>query len=207
MLTRPAAVAGRFYPAHPQQLRAAVEQCLREADAIAQAAGESSPQPTPKALIVPHAGYVYSGAVAAAAYRRLRGASQISTVVLMGPAHRKAIAGIAATSAAAFATPLGSISVDLGSIAEACQLPGVAIDDAAHREEHCLEVQLPFLQALLGEFEIVPFVVGQARPPDVARVLERLWGGPETSLTPCSSSVRSASFWQWCVTAAVWSWV
>jgi AmmeMemoRadiSam system protein B len=179
MLTRPAAVAGRFYPAQPQQLRAAVEACLREADAFAQAAGLPEVT-TPKALIVPHAGYVYSGMVAPTAYRCLRGAAHIRTVLLFGPAHRKLVAGMATTSAAAFATPLGSVPVDLGSVAEACQLPGVAIDDAAHRDEHCLEVQLPFLQMLLTDFEIVPFAVGHAREADVARVLARLWGGPET---------------------------
>ncbi len=173
---RPAAVAGMFYPGAPAALAANVRACLMEAATRARAGGAR-----PKALIVPHAGYVYSGPIAAAAYTRLAAAhATIRRVVLLGPAHRVAIRGLALPSARAFATPLGEVEVDRKAAALALTLPQVVEDDSVHALEHALEVQLPFLQAVLDDFRIVPFAVGMATPEDVADVLERLWGGPET---------------------------
>jgi len=171
--TRPAAVAGLFYPGAPDALSRDVD------DALAQAR-HASPS-APKALIVPHAGYVYSGQVAARAYGRLvsRG-SAIRRVVIVGPCHRVAVRGLAAPTAHAFSTPLGAVSVDTAALDELALLPQVVRSDAAHAREHSIEVQLPFLQRVLGEFSIVPLVVGDATPDEVAQVLDALWGGPET---------------------------
>ena len=180
---RPAAVAGTFYPKAPAALAAVVGACL---DA---AADSPSPATTtaPKAVIVPHAGYVYSGTVAAAAYARLSAArEQIRRVVLFGPTHRVPVRGLALPSARAFATPLGEVPVDLDAASAALGLPQVRESDAAHALEHSLEVQLPFLQAVLGAFEIVPFAVGDARPEEVAEVIDLLWGGPETLIVVSS---------------------
>ena len=141
----------------------------------------------PKAVIVPHAGYVYSGAVAGSAYARLAaGRDAIRRVVLFGPTHRVPIRGLALPSARAFATPLGNIEVDRGASAAALALPSVCESDAAHAFEHSLEVQLPFLQTVLGEFKIVPFAVGDATPQEVADVIQLLWGGPETLIVVSS---------------------
>lgn len=173
---RAAAVAGSFYPDHPEVLAAVVEDFLAEA-------ADAPPHAPPKAMIVPHAGYVYSGPVMARAYARLRdsgAAAGIRRVVLLGPSHYVALAGLAVPRASAFATPLGRIPLDGAAIAALAALPGVSINDAAHRDEHALEVQLPFLQRLLGAFEIVPLVAGRAVPALVAGVLDALWGGPET---------------------------
>jgi AmmeMemoRadiSam system protein B len=170
---RPPAVAGHFYPEAPGALRASVRRELRGARRERGA--------PPKALIVPHAGYVYSGAVAASAYARiepLRGLTR--RVVLLGPAHRVPVRGLAAPTADQFATPLGSVPVDREALDALLALPQVVVSDPAHAFEHSLEVQLPFLQELLGEFALVPLVVGDAEPQEVAEVLERLWGGDET---------------------------
>jgi AmmeMemoRadiSam system protein B/AmmeMemoRadiSam system protein A len=170
--TRPAAVAGSFYPADPRQLLATVRQLLAEADP----AGKR-----PKAIIAPHAGYVYSGPIAASAYARLRqGRGQISRVVLLGPAHRVGFRGLAVSSATTFATPLGNIPIDRPACASLAALPFVHAFDQAHALEHSLEVHLPFLQEVLVEFSLVPIVVGDAAPAEVAAVLEALWGGDET---------------------------
>jgi len=175
---RPAAGAGHFYPAEPGLLRTVVQQMLEDA-AIDPGGGEES---VPKALIVPHAAYVYSGPVAARAYARLRGqAGKIRRVVLLGPAHRVGFYGMAAPDAHFFETPLGHIPVDREALDQACALSMMFRFDAAHQPEHSLEVQLPFLQEVLGEgFTLVPVVVGGGTAGDVAQVLERLWGGPET---------------------------
>ncbi|MEK6235481.1 MAG: AmmeMemoRadiSam system protein B, partial [Planctomycetales bacterium] len=171
-LIRPPACAGTFYPADPAALRSAVEGYLSES-----AWGDSPP----KAIIAPHAGYVYSGASAATAYRTLASArDRISRVVMIGPAHRTRVEGLAASGADAFATPLGNVPVDRQAVGEILQLPCARIVDEAHREEHCLEVQLPFLQVTLGEFSIVPLLAGAVAAEQVAEALERLWGGPET---------------------------
>ena len=136
---------------------------------------------TPKALIAPHAGYIYSGAVAAHAYHLLQHrADVIERVVMAGPAHRAYVDGMAFPSVDAFATPLGEVPLDQQSIAAALQLPETQVDDGAHTLEHCLEVQLPFLQMTLQQFTLVPFLVGQCSAAAVARVLEALWGGEET---------------------------
>lgn len=169
---RPAAVAGLFYPAGPDALAQTVETCLAAPDAWPIHA---------KAVIAPHAGYIYSGPVAGTIYASLRHrASQISRVVLLGPAHRYPVRGIAAASATAFETPLGTIPVDEQGMATALALPGVSVVDRAFDGEHALEVQLPFLQRLLEDFRIVPLLVGDATTDLVDRVLTALWGGPET---------------------------
>ena len=170
---RPAAVAGMFYPGESQVLAAAVHAYLAESRSPAGA--------LPKALIVPHAGYVYSGPVAASAYRRLAtGRTIIRRVVILGPVHRVPIRGLALPAADRFATPLGTVAVDAQAAAAALELPQVQVSAAAHALEHSLEVQIPFLQSLLDEFAIVPFAVGDATAEEVAEVIELLWGGPET---------------------------
>jgi len=179
---RPAAVAGMFYPEAPTALMADVRAHLGSA-AAKSAQGAS----LPKAVVVPHAGYVYSGAIAAAAYARLAaGRDTIRRVVLFGPTHRVPVRGLALPTARSFATPLGTIDVDRDAVAAALALPQVVANDAAHALEHSLEVQLPFLQAVLGEFEIVPFAVGDATPGEVSEVIELLWGGPETFIVVSS---------------------
>jgi MEMO1 family protein len=169
---RPPAVAGSFYPADPSTLRAMIATYLQEA---------SPSGPPPKAIIAPHAGYSYSGPVAASAYAHLAMVRQsITRVVLLGPAHWVAVRGLAASSAEAFATPLGVIPVDHQALHSILVLPQVQVLDAAHAREHCVEVHLPFLKEVLGEFSLVPLVVGEATAAEVGEVLEGLWGGPET---------------------------
>ena len=171
---RPAAVAGAFYPARAEILSQDLADMLATAQRYvpAQAA-------LPKALIVPHAGYVYSGPIAASAYACLRG-GKYRRVVLVGPSHRVAVRGLALPEADGFATPLGVVPVDREAIAAVAHLPQVATNDPAHAQEHSLEVQLPFLQKVLGEFSVVPLAVGNATAEEVAEVLEYLWGGAET---------------------------
>jgi AmmeMemoRadiSam system protein B/AmmeMemoRadiSam system protein A len=175
---RSCAVAGAFYPDAPGDLRRTVERLLDAARASHQEPDES---PAPKALIVPHAGYVYSGAVAASAYVRVeRARKTIRRVVLLGPSHRVGFTGLAVPSADAYASPLGPVPVDDLAIAKIAGFSQVRLLDTAHAQEHSLEVQVPFLQVVLDRFELVPIVVGDAAPDDVARVLDALWGGPET---------------------------
>jgi MEMO1 family protein len=172
---RPAAVAGMFYPGDPRALAAEVDDLL---------GGVSPPAPRlgyPKALVVPHAGYIYSGGVAARAYDELLAArGTVKRVVLLGPTHRVAVRGLAMPSAGGFATPLGTVRIDTAALDSVRDLPQVVVSDAAHAMEHSLEVQLPFLQKMLGEFALAPFAVGMASVAEVAEVIERLWGGPET---------------------------
>jgi len=176
-IRRPA-VAGRFYPAEAPALAATVDMLLAEARARQTTAPPSSP---PKALVVPHAGYVYSGPVAASAYVTLdAGREIISRVVLLGPAHHVALAGAGVSGADAFETPLGLVPVDDAGRSLVARLPGVTIDDEAHAEEHSLEVQLPFLQRCLAQFTVLPLVVGWAPPAVVAPVLEAVWDNPAT---------------------------
>jgi AmmeMemoRadiSam system protein B len=165
-----------FYPGAPAALVADVHAHLAGAQTRISTAGA-----LPKALIVPHAGYVYSGSIAGSAYARLAaGRDTIRRVVLLGPTHRVPVRGLALPSAASFATPLGTVDVDHEAAAAALMLPQVCVSEAAHALEHSLEVQLPFLRATLGEVRIVPFAVGDATPGEVAEVIELLWGGPET---------------------------
>ena len=170
---RPPAVAGMFYPADAGELQTLLDALLSQSSADG-----ATP---PKALIAPHAGYVYSGPVAASAYARLRPLrEQVTRVVLLGPAHRVAFHGLAASAADAFRTPLGDIPLDRQALAQLRDLPQIRVLDQAHALEHSLEVQLPFLQSVLRSFTLVPLVVGDASFAEVAEVLERLWGGPET---------------------------
>ena len=170
---RPAAVAGRFYPRDPTELRNLIHMLLAQ---VPPATG-----PGPKALIVPHAGYLYSGPIAASAYAQLLPArDQVQRVVLLGPSHYVAVKGLATSSATAFATPLGIVPVDVEAVRQARTLPQVRELDEAHEQEHSIEVQLPFLQTVLGDFALVPLAVGEATPEEVGEVLDTLWGGPET---------------------------
>jgi hypothetical protein len=178
---RPPAVAGQFYPDEPATLRELVAACLEGAD-------PGPPEAVlPKAWIVPHAGFVYSGPIAASAYVRLgRFRERVKRVVLIGPSHRVGFRGIAVPTVDAFETPLGRVPLDRDAIARALGVEGVQQLDAAHAREHSLEVQLPFLQTVLADFTLVPLVVGQATGADVARVLEALWGGEETVIVVSS---------------------
>ncbi|MBU1225125.1 MAG: AmmeMemoRadiSam system protein B [Gammaproteobacteria bacterium] len=171
---RPAAVAGTFYPDNPAELKHII------AELLANAKRDAAP-PVPKALIVPHAGYIYSGAVAASAYARLgelRG--RIRRVVLLGPTHRVYVRGLALPEAERFATPLGEVMLDQAGMQAIAGLPQVVRSAAAHQLEHSLEVQLPFLQQVLGDFTLLPLAVGEATAAEVAEVLETVWGGGET---------------------------
>ena len=160
---REPAVAGMFYPAGPEELRMQIEAFL--------AAANPKKGSSPKAIIVPHAGTIYSGPIAATAYATLR-PEGISRVVLLGPSHHVFLHGLAASSADAWRTPLGNVPLE--------QTDVVPVNDSAHEREHSLEVQLPFLQTVLGEFKLVPLVVGDATQEEVAETLDALWGGPET---------------------------
>lgn len=170
---RPAAVAGRFYPGSPHQLRATVEELLATASKASVAA--------PKAIIVPHAGYIYSGAVAATAFASLQPhAGTITRVVLIGPAHYVPFRGLALPTVDAFATPFGIVPLAREAATMLADVAPVVRADAPHAPEHALEVELPFLQSVLRSFEVVPLLVGDATPEEVASALDRLWGGPET---------------------------
>jgi len=178
--TRPAAVAGMFYPASSAELGRQVDEMLAAA-----AGGERAP--APKALIAPHAGYVYSGPIAASAYAQIRSQrGRIRRVVLLGPVHRVPVRGLALPGAERFATPLGDVAVDAEAVAELRDLPQVIESPQAHADEHSLEVQLPFLQRALGEFSLLPLAVGDASAEEVAEVLDRLWGGDETLIVVSS---------------------
>ncbi len=171
-MNRLPAVAGTFYPENKQQLHQVLDGYLRDAKTNAK---------VPKGIIVPHAGYIYSGPIAASAYARLKAATHLITrVVIIGPSHRLAFSGLAVSRAATFSTPLGEISLDQAAVALAAELPFVNYLEQAHTFEHSLEVQLPLLQETLSEFKIVPIVVGDATPEQVAEVIELLWGGNET---------------------------
>jgi len=170
--TRPPAVAGMFYPADANVLSQQIDTML------AQAHPAISIQP--KAVIAPHAGYIYSGLVAASAYTLLQDMEHIRRVVLLGPVHRVPVSGLALPEADSFSTPLGNIPLDKEAMESIAQLPQVVWSEAAHAMEHSLEVHLPFLQRVLNEFQLVPLAVGDATPEDVAGVLDMLWGDDET---------------------------
>lgn len=178
MTARNAAVAGLFYPAEAATLERAVTRLL----AAAPAGDESA-----KAIIAPHAGYQYSGQTAAHAYRLLEHRSeQIRRVVLLGPAHRVYLQGMALPSVDTFTTPLGDVPIDAAGVKQALALPGTQISDEAHADEHSLEVHLPFLQTVLGDFRLVPVVVGVCAPQAVETLLVALWGGDETLIVVSS---------------------
>ncbi|MDH3653195.1 MAG: AmmeMemoRadiSam system protein B [Myxococcales bacterium] len=179
---RAAAVAGSFYPGDTYALRAVVREYL-------DAARETTEprDPWPKALIVPHAGYMYSGPVAASAFIQIEASRErVSRVVLIGPSHHIWFAGLAVPSSTAFHTPLGSVDIDETARQQILRFPFVDVLDDAHHREHSLEVQLPFLQELLGDFAVLPIAVGRASPAQVEEVLEALWGGEETLIVVSS---------------------
>ena len=172
---RPAAVAGAFYPGEAKALLGEVDELLEGVENLEVRFGH------PKVLIVPHAGYIYSGATAAHAYSELASArGLVKRVVLLGPVHRVAVRGLALPGVEMFATPLGAITIDADAVRSLQDLPQVVTSAPAHAMEHSLEVQLPFLQRALGNFSLLPLAVGDASQAQVAEVLERLWGGPET---------------------------
>ena len=176
---RPTAVAGMFYPADRDELHDMVSGFLRQAG--------TSDAPPPKAIIAPHAGYIYSGPIAASAYARLAPLRDtIRRVVLLGPSHRVGFLGIAASTDDYFHTPLGDVALDQPLLEQVTQLPQVQRFDQAHQAEHSLEVHLPFLQEALGDFTLLPLVVGDASAEDVATVLRAVWGGAETLIVVSS---------------------
>jgi hypothetical protein len=177
--TRPPAVAGQFYPDNPAELRSMVKDFL--------ATAKTADGKIPKAVIAPHAGYQYSGPIAGSAYACLAGGRDvIQRVVLLGPSHFTTFSGLAASSAKKFQSPLGSIPVDEAALDRVRALPQVTTLDAAHENEHSLEVHLPFLQIVLDEFKLVPLVVGEAAANEVETVLNELWGGAETCVVVSS---------------------
>ena len=176
---RSPAVAGLFYPADPGTLSRTVSGLLGSATAPAAR--------TPKAIIAPHAGYVYSGPIAASAYALLAPVRDtIKRVILLGPTHRVAVRGLAVPSVGRFATPLGFVELDTAALDVLRALPQVVVSDEAHALEHSLEVHLPFLQTVLREFKLVPLAVGRADAREVAAVLDAVWGGPETLIVVSS---------------------
>jgi len=173
MSTRAASVAGYFYDADPHRLKNDVVHLLD--------AQEVDFKALPEALIVPHAGYIYSGSTAACAYKcLLHDPDQVNRVLLIGPAHRVYVEGMAIPAVDYFATPLGDIPLDRSALEEISSLAAVSVLDEAHREEHSLEVQLPFLQTVLNDFTLIPVVVGGAAPAAVAAVIDALAVAPDT---------------------------
>jgi len=178
MLARVPAVAGAFYPGNPLSLQRKIDDMLNS---------QPGTPLRPKALIVPHAGYIYSGPIAASAYRLLQTyADRIRRVVLLGPSHQVAFRGLAAPEEDLFQTPLGDITIDRSSINQLQSQGLIAVRSDAHQWEHSLEVQLPFLQSVLGEFLLLPLVVGDASPQLVADTLRASWGGEETLIVVSS---------------------
>ncbi len=192
---RAPAVAGLFYPADPDELSSLVRGLLGEAAPTAEQA-EFRPAPkAPKAIVAPHAGYVYSGPLAARAYAAVAGLeNQVRRVVLIGPAHTVYSRGIAVPTVTAFETPLGAFDIDRHLIDSIADLPGVVLSDEPHAREHCLEVQLPFIRLTLGAPSLVPLLVGDSQAGPVAEVLERLWGGPETLIVVSSDLSHFLSY-------------
>ena len=178
--TRPPAVAGHFYDADAHQLRSEVRRLLGMATRPVMSC-------RPKAIIAPHAAYLYSGQVAATAFATLdRSVETLQRVVLIGPAHYVPFHGLAVPTVEAFETPLGPVPLDHDALAAVAQLPSVKSTDAPHSPEHALEVELPFLQELLPRLMAVPLLVGDATPSEVAAALNQLWGGPETVIVVSS---------------------
>ncbi len=186
MLTvRPASVAGRFYPGDPILLG-------REVDRLLSAVAVPPEEPMPKALIVPHAGYVYSGPVAASGYARLlREGGTLERVVLLGPSHHVAFQGLVLPESDAFETPLGTVEIDLAALR---RIPQIRRNEVIHRPEHSLEVHLPFLQRVAPKARLVPLAAGRATPSQVAEVIEALWGGSETIIVVSSDLSHYLSY-------------
>ena len=185
---RPAAVAGQFYTGSAEELHAQVQGYLADDDL-------RSTGPCPKAVIAPHAGFAYSGPVAASAFRSLvPDATSIRRIILLGPAHRLHVRGLALSGQDAFATPLGVVPVDRELVEIISGLPQVSINQAAHAPEHCLEVELPFLQTLLASFSILPLLISDASLTEVAEVLDSVWGGPETRIVISSDLSHYLSY-------------
>ncbi len=174
MSVRPAAVAGLFYPGDAGELSEFISGALHDATARL-----PESLPVPKVIIVPHAGYIYSGPTAACAYTALKGA-KIKRVVLLGPAHRVSFYGMAVSGSDSFSTPLGDVRLDTEVMQKVLTLPEVQVNDVAHAQEHSLEVHLPFLQTVLGDFSLLPICIGSVQPDAVARVIESLWGDEKT---------------------------
>lgn len=173
--TRRPAVAGSFYPTSARALDRMVDGFLSEA--------KPSSRPDPKAVIAPHAGFIYSGPIAGSAFRPwVNEANTIRRVILLGPSHCVYFNGLALPNATKFATPFGDVAVDIEAVKQLQALPKVQVFDPAHEQEHCLEVELPFLQRTLKEFQIVPLVVGEASDDEIREVIDLLWGGPETRI-------------------------
>lgn len=169
---REPAVAGLFYPGYRQGLAEVVDRYLADAPRC---------DIRPKAIVAPHAGYEYSGPIAGSAFAAVKSvAARIQRVVLLGPSHRVAFHGLAVSGANAFQTPLGRVPLDLAAIQAVLAMEQVVELAEAHLMEHSLEVELPFLQQVLGAFKLVPLVVGDATYEEVSEVLDALWGGEET---------------------------
>ena len=184
---RPAAVAGMYYP----ESAAVLAQELRQMLAVAPQRLDARP----KAIIAPHAGYIYSGPIAASVYAPLaKWRQSIRRVVLLGPTHRVAVRGLALPSSTAFSTPLGIVPVDQQGVAAIADLPQVLTYEPTHLGEHSLEVQLPFLQTVLEDFSLIPLAVGDASAEQVAEVLGRLWGGDETLIVISSDLSHYLSY-------------
>ena len=183
---RPPAVSGMFYPDNPAELSTMLNGYLAEAQPVPM---------QPKALIAPHAGYIYSGPVAASGYALLLPLrASIKRVVLLGPVHRVWTPGLALPGVEAFETPLGRVALDQDAIASIDGLSQVQVHPAAHAQEHSLEVQLPFLQSVLDDFTLVPLAGGGASPEAVAGVLDVLWGGTETLIVVSSDLSHFLSY-------------
>ena len=173
MSVRKAAVAGQFYESDTASLQQQVSELMSGVSSVSSS--------VPEVLIVPHAGYIYSGSTAAQAYRCLESRrDEIRRVVLFGPAHRVYLEGMAVPSVDLFTTPLGDVPLDREAINRIIAMPGVSVSDQAHQDEHCLEVQLPFLQTVLAQFTLVPVVVGNCDAAKVAAIMDVLWGGEDT---------------------------
>ena len=169
---RKPAVAGMFYSADRDSLKLSINRYLTDAVASTGA---------PKAIIVPHAGFRYSGPIAASAYHLIKkSAKQFNKVVLIGPAHRMAFRGLALSTAKIFSTPLGDIETDQITVKKFATDHRAQFLDKAHENEHSLEIQLPFLQMVLDDFKIIPLLVGDAEPEFLANIIDRVWDMPST---------------------------
>jgi AmmeMemoRadiSam system protein B len=186
---RAPAVAGMFYPGESRELAQALT------DMLGAAAHDAPERAVPKAIIAPHAGYIYSGPVAASVYALLAPARRsITRVVLLGPTHRVAVRGLALPGCSAFATPLGVVEIDPDAVAALHGLPEVVVSAQAHALEHSLEVHVPFLQTAIEKFTLVPLAVGHTGAQEVAEVLDALWGGPETLIVVSSDLSHYLSY-------------